>query len=101
PLISISATVVSPASRRWRPRGSCCARSTRDYTLLRVRPGSRAAKEPCMADVADAPRAVSLTRERDGVALIRLHRPPANSYNRAFLDELNAAIDEVRWDDGL
>src|SRR5437868_6368227 len=25
-------------------------------------------------------------------------RPPANSYNRAFLDDLNAAIDEVRWD---
>jgi enoyl-CoA hydratase/carnithine racemase len=41
---------------------------------------------------------VSVSRERDGVALIHLNRPPANSYNRAFLDELNAAVDEVRWD---
>jgi enoyl-CoA hydratase/carnithine racemase len=41
---------------------------------------------------------VSVTRERDGVALIHLNRPPANSYNRAFLDDLNAAVDEVRWD---
>ena len=43
-------------------------------------------------------KVVSLSRERDGVALIHLNRPPANSYNRAFLDDLNAAIDEVRWD---
>ncbi len=42
--------------------------------------------------------AVSVSRERDGVALIHLNRPPANSYDRAFLDELNAAVDEVRWD---
>src|SRR5882762_960595 len=41
---------------------------------------------------------VSVSRERDGVALIHLNRPPANSYNRAVLDDLNAAIDEVRWD---
>jgi enoyl-CoA hydratase/carnithine racemase len=41
---------------------------------------------------------VSLSRERDRVALIHLNRPPANSYNRAFLDQLNAAVDEVRWD---
>jgi enoyl-CoA hydratase/carnithine racemase len=41
---------------------------------------------------------VVVSRERDGVALIHLNRPPANSYNRAFLDDLNAAIDEVRWD---
>jgi enoyl-CoA hydratase/carnithine racemase len=41
---------------------------------------------------------VSVSRERDGVALIHLHRPPANSYDRAFLDDLNAAVDEVRWD---
>ncbi len=40
---------------------------------------------------------VSVTRERDGIALIHLNRPPANSYDRAFLDQLNAAIDEVRW----
>ena len=41
---------------------------------------------------------VSVSRERDGVALIHLNRPPANSYDRAFLDDLNAAVDEVRWD---
>jgi enoyl-CoA hydratase/carnithine racemase len=40
---------------------------------------------------------VSVTRARDGVALIHLNRPPANSYDRTFLDQLNAAIDEVRW----
>jgi enoyl-CoA hydratase/carnithine racemase len=45
----------------------------------------------------DSRPVVSLTRERDGVALIHLNRPPANSYDRAFLDQLNAAIDEVRW----
>jgi len=44
---------------------------------------------------------VSVSRERDGVALIHLNRPPANSYNRAFLDDLNTAIDEVRWDGDL
>lgn len=47
-------------------------------------------------------KAVSVTRERDGrVAVIHVHRPPANSYNRAFLDDLNAAIDEVRWTSGI
>jgi enoyl-CoA hydratase/carnithine racemase len=45
-----------------------------------------------------AAQTVRLTRERDGVALIHFNRPPANSYDRAFLDQLNAAIDEVRWD---
>src|SRR5438045_184199 len=44
---------------------------------------------------------VSVSRERDGVALVHLNRPPANSYDRAFLDQLNAAVDEVRWDDEL
>src|SRR3954453_23814334 len=44
---------------------------------------------------------VSVSRERDGGALIHLNRPPANSYDRAFLDDLNAAIDEVRWDGAL
>src|SRR6267143_4059619 len=44
---------------------------------------------------------VVVSRERDGVALIHLNRPPANSYNRAFLDQLNAAFDEVRWDGDL
>ena len=46
-------------------------------------------------------KVVSLSRERDGVALIHLNRPPANSYNRPFLDDLNAAIDEFRWDDEI
>ena len=46
---------------------------------------------------ATAQSLVSVSRERDGVALIHLNRPPANSYNRDFLDELNAAVDEVRW----
>ena len=41
---------------------------------------------------------MSVTRERDGVAVIHLNRPPANSYDRALLDDLNAAVDEVRWD---
>src|SRR3979411_1868967 len=47
---------------------------------------------------ATAQGVVSVTREDDGVALIHLNRPPANSYNLAFLDDLNAAVDEVRWD---
>ncbi len=51
--------------------------------------------------VATTERAVSVSLARDGVALIHLHRPPANSYNRAFLDDLNAAIDEVRWDERI
>src|SRR5438067_7237072 len=50
---------------------------------------------------ATAQTVVSVTRERDGVALIHLNRPPANSYDRAFLDDLNAAVDEVRWDGDL
>jgi enoyl-CoA hydratase len=50
---------------------------------------------------ATAQSLVSVSRERDGVALIHLNRPPANSYHRAFLDDLNAAVDEVRWDGGL
>ena len=50
---------------------------------------------------ATAQSLVSVSRERDGVALIHLNRPPANSYNRDFLDELNAAVDEVRWDGDL
>src|SRR5919202_3867902 len=50
---------------------------------------------------ATAQSLVSVSRERDGVALTHLNRPPANSYNRAFLDDLNAAVDEVRWDGDL
>ncbi len=32
-----------------------------------------------------------------GVALIKLNRPPANTYNHEFYLELEHAIDEVRW----
>ena len=44
--------------------------------------------------------AVSLEKQGK-VGVIRLNRPPMNSYDRAFLDELNAAIDELRFDEGL
>lgn len=44
---------------------------------------------------------VTVSRETDGVAYIHLNRPPVNSYNRRFLDDLNAAIDEVRWDEDI
>ena len=49
-------------------------------------------------EVSAPTRTVTVSRERDGVALIHLNRPPANSYEKTFLDELTAAIDEVRWD---
>lgn len=35
------------------------------------------------------------------MALIHFNRPPANSYNRAFIDGLNAAIDEIRFDESI
>src|SRR4030081_1987540 len=54
-----------------------------------------------MSETAAVQSLVSVSRERDGVALIHLTPPPANSYNRAFLDDLNAAVDEVRWDGDL
>src|SRR5579859_6830688 len=54
-----------------------------------------------MSETVAAQSFVSVSREHDGVALIHLNRPPANSYDRAFLDDLNAAVDEVRWDGGL
>ena len=54
-----------------------------------------------MSETAAGQAVVSVSREADGVALIHLNRPPANSYDRAFLDGLNAAVDEVRWDDDL
>ena len=44
--------------------------------------------------------AVSLDKQGK-VALIRLNRPPMNSYDRGFLDELNGAIDELRFDEEL
>ena len=36
--------------------------------------------------------------KQDSVGHIVLDRPPANSYDKAFLDELSAAIDEARFD---
>jgi enoyl-CoA hydratase/carnithine racemase len=54
-----------------------------------------------MSEAAAAQSVVYVSRERDGVALIHLNRPPANSYNRAFLDDLNTAVDEVRWDEDI
>jgi enoyl-CoA hydratase/carnithine racemase len=50
-----------------------------------------------MSETAAAGPVVSVSRKRDGVALIHLNRPPANSYDRTFLDDLNLAVDEVRW----
>jgi enoyl-CoA hydratase/carnithine racemase len=40
-----------------------------------------------------------VSKQTAGVALIHLNRPPANSYDRNFIDDLNAAIDEVRFDE--
>jgi enoyl-CoA hydratase/carnithine racemase len=39
--------------------------------------------------------------QRGGIGVIHLNRPPANSYDRAFMDELNAAIDEVRFQEEI
>jgi len=36
--------------------------------------------------------------KQDNVGHIVLDRPPANSYDRAFLDDLSSAIDEARFD---
>jgi enoyl-CoA hydratase/carnithine racemase len=47
-----------------------------------------------------ASSAVTLTRDGP-VALIHFNRPPANSYDKAFMDGLNAAIDEVRFDESV
>jgi enoyl-CoA hydratase len=45
---------------------------------------------------------VPVSLEKQGkVGVIRLNRPPMNSYDRGFLDELNAAIDELRFDEEL
>ncbi|HLG72713.1 MAG TPA: enoyl-CoA hydratase-related protein [Chloroflexota bacterium] len=44
---------------------------------------------------------LTLTREADGVALLHIDRPPANSYNRVFIDTLDALVDEIRFDDGI
>ncbi len=43
---------------------------------------------------------VTVSKE-DSIGFITLNRPPANSYNAEFMQHLNAAIDEVRTDDGI
>ena len=54
-----------------------------------------------MEQVSAATRVVSVSREGDGVALVHLNRPPANSYDRGFIDDLNLAVDEVRFDESI
>jgi enoyl-CoA hydratase len=44
---------------------------------------------------------LTLSREGDGVALLHIDRPPANSYNRVFIDTLNRLVDEIRFDDDI
>lgn len=45
---------------------------------------------------------MSVSLSRDGaVGIITLDRPPANSYDKGFLDELDSAIDEARFDPGV
>jgi enoyl-CoA hydratase/carnithine racemase len=50
---------------------------------------------------ATSSKLVSVTRESNGVALIHVNRPPANSYDRGLIDDLNAAIDEIRFDESI
>jgi enoyl-CoA hydratase/carnithine racemase len=54
-----------------------------------------------MEQATAAAKVVSVSKERDGVALIHLNRPPANSYDRGFIDDLNQAIDDVRFDESV
>src|SRR3989440_11037290 len=54
-----------------------------------------------MEQATTSARVVSVTREQGGVALIHLNRPPANSYDRGFIDDLNAATDEIRFDESI
>ena len=42
--------------------------------------------------------AVDLSKEAGGVGFITLDRPPANSYDLAFVEELGAAVDECARD---
>src|SRR3989454_2885599 len=39
--------------------------------------------------------------KQDSIGHVVLDRPPANTYDRGFLDELNAAIEEARRDDAV
>jgi enoyl-CoA hydratase/carnithine racemase len=53
-----------------------------------------------MADTAAGRSFMAVVRfeKQDRVGHIVLDRPPANSYDKAFLDDLSAAIDEARFD---
>src|SRR2546421_12493633 len=39
--------------------------------------------------------------KQDSIGHVVLDRPPANSYDKAFMDELDAAIEEARRDDAV
>src|SRR2546428_3423262 len=39
--------------------------------------------------------------KQDSIGHIVLDRPPANTYDRAFMEELDGAVDEARRDDGV
>src|SRR6202140_5357149 len=54
-----------------------------------------------MEQATTSARVVSVSKEQGGGALIHLNRPPADSYDRRFIDELNAATDEIRFDEGI
>ncbi len=43
---------------------------------------------------------VTVSKE-DGIGFVTLNRPPANSYNAEFMQHLNAAVAEVRFDDDI
>jgi enoyl-CoA hydratase/carnithine racemase len=43
---------------------------------------------------------VTVSKE-NSIGFVTLNRPPANSYNAEFMQHLNAAIDQVRADDGI
>jgi enoyl-CoA hydratase/carnithine racemase len=45
--------------------------------------------------------AVDVSKEAGGVGFITLDRPPANSYDLAFVEELGAAVDECARDAGV
>ena len=48
----------------------------------------------------DSDMAVRLEKQ-DAIGHIILDRPPANSYDREFMEELDAAIEAARSDDGI
>ena len=54
-----------------------------------------------MEQATTSARVVSVSKEQGGVALVHLNRPPANSYDRQFIDDLNAAIDQIRFDEAI